>query len=316
MPTVAPGEGERRAIGGYHAQYRASASLILRSLRDNRLEWVRVADPGAGRVDDLQVGSSGRVDAYQVKSSQYGRPFTFRDLTVPQAGGAALIQQLAQGWLTLRRTHPQSRGVVHLVTNQIPSSASNAALPTGEPAPTPKHFAAFIEQAWNLAHGTSPDAALNVPATWQATWNAVCLASGLSEEDFEAFVRDCSLEFGFESGALFQTSSPLDQQFIDDDINQITNVLFTMVADTERITELSHAQLLQRLNWTARFEYRNPHSFPVIERTYREIQDTAKALTEAICELPGGYIAVLGAPGSGKSTLLTQHLRKVGRAVN
>ena len=138
------------------------------------------------------------------------------------------------------------------------------------------------------------------------------LASGLSEEDFEAFVRDCSLEFGFESGALFQTSSPLDQQFTDDDIEQITNVLFTTVADPEHITELSLAQLLQRLNWTDRFEYRNPHSFPVIEKTYREIQDTAKALTEAICELPGGYIAVLGAPGSGKSTLLTQHLRKVG----
>ena len=205
-----------------------------------------------------------------------------------------------------------SRVVVHLVTNQIPSSASNATLPTGEPAPTPKHFAAFVEQAWNPAHGTSPDAALNVPATWQVTWNAVRLASGLSEEDFEAFVRDCSLEFGFESGALFQTSSPLDQQFIDDDINQITNVLFTTVADPEHITELSHAQLLQRLNWTDRFEYRNPHRFPVIEKTYREIQDTAKALTEAICELPGGYIAVLGAPGSGKSTLLTQHLRRVG----
>ena len=214
--------------------------------------------------------------------------------------------------MTRRQTHPQSRVVVHLVTNQIASSASNATLPTGEPAPTPRHFAAFVEQAWDPAHGTSPDAALNVPATWQATWHAVRLASGLSEEDFEAFVRDCSLEFGFESGSLFQSSSPLDQQFIDDDIDQITNVIFATIADPKHITELSHAQLLQRLNWTDRFEYRNPHRFPVIEKTYREIQDTAKALTEAICELPGGYIAVLGAPGSGKSTLLTQHLRKVG----
>ena len=312
LPTVAPGEGERRAIGGYHAQYRASASLILRSLRHNRLEWVRVADPGAGRVDDLQIGISGRVDAYQVKSSQYGRPFTFRDLVAQQTGDPALIRQLAQGWLTLRQIHPQSRVVVHLVTNQIASSASNATLPTGEPAPTPKHFAAFVEQAWDPAHGTSPDAALNVPATWQATWNAVRLASGLSEENFEAFVRDCSLEFGFESGSLFHNSSPLDQQFIDDDVEHITNVLFTTVADPEHIVELTQAQLLRRLNWTDRFEYRNPHQFPVIEETYREIQDTAKALTEAICELPGGYIAVLGAPGSGKSTLLTQHLRKAG----
>ena len=120
------------------------------------------------------------------------------------------------------------------------------------------------------------------------------------------------MEFGFDSGALFISSSPLDQQFIDDDVDQITNVLSATVADPEHIIELTHAELLQRLYWTDRFEYRNPHRFPVIEKTYREIQDTAKALTEAICELPGGYIAVLGAPGSGKSTLLTQHLRRVG----
>ena len=263
-------------------------------------------------MDDLQIGSSGRVDAYQVKSAQYGGTFTFRDLAEPQTGVPALIQQLARGWMTLRQKYPQSRVVVHLVTNQIASSASNAALPTGEPPPTPKHFAAFVEQAWKPAHRTSPDAALNIPATWQATWNAVQLASGLPERDFEAFVKDCSLEFGFDSGALFLSSSPLDQQFIDDDVDQITNVLSATVADPEHIIELTHAELLQRLYWTDRFEYRNPHRFPVIEKTYREIQDTAKALTEAICELPGGYIAVLGAPGSGKSTLLTQHLRRVG----
>ena len=260
----------------------------------------------------LQTGSPGRVDAYQVKSAQYDRSFTFRDLAVSKPDVPALIQQLAQGWLTLRQKHPQSRVVVHLVTNQMASSASNATLPTGEPPPTPKHFAAFVEQAWKPAHGTSPDAALNIPATWQATWNAVQLASGLTEGDFDAFVRDCSLEFGFESGALFQSSSPLDQQFIDDDIDQITNVLFATVADPEHIIELTHAELVQRLNWTDRFEYRNPHRFPVIEKTYREIQDTAKALNQALTELPGGYIAVLGAPGSGKSTLLTQHLRRVG----
>ena len=316
MPTVAPGEGERRAIGGYHAQYRASASLILRSLRHKHLEWVRVADPGAGRVDDLQVGRSGRVDAYQVKSSQYGRPFTFLDLTVPQAGGAALIQQLAHGWLTLRQTHPQSRVVVHLVTNQIPSSASNAKLPTGKPAPTPKHFAAFIEQVWNPAHGTSPDAALNVPATWQATWNELRVASDLPEEDFEAFVRDCSLEFGYESGALFQPSSPLDQQFIDDDINQITNLLFTTVADPEHITEISLSQLLQRLDWTDRFEDRNPHQFPVEEKTYREIQDTAKALTEAICELPGGVYRRTGCSRFRQVNPFDPASQESGRAVN
>ena len=311
-PTVAPGEGERRAIGGYHAQYHTSASLILRDLRDRRLQWLRVADPQAAQVDDLQIGSPGPVDAYQVKSAQYNRPFTFRDLTVPQSGASALIRQLAQGWLTLKQRYPQFRVVVHLITNQIVSSATNATLPTGDPPPTPKHFAAFIKQAWEPAHGTSPDAAPNIPSEWQPTWDAVRLASGLPQDDLADFVRNCSLEFGFEAGALFQGGSSLDQQFFEDDVVHITNALFATVADPERIIELTDAQLLQRLGWAERFEYRNPHRFPVIERTYREIRDTALALTEAIDSLPGGYVAVLGAPGSGKSTLLTQHLRRVG----
>lgn len=48
-----PAEGERRAVIGLFAQYRISASLILLSLRDQTLEWIRVADPKAGRVDDF-----------------------------------------------------------------------------------------------------------------------------------------------------------------------------------------------------------------------------------------------------------------------
>ena len=311
MPTVAPGEGERRAIGGYHAQYLTSASLILRDLRHGHLQWIRVADPKAGRVDDLLIGSPGRVDAYQVKSAQHGRPLTFRDLTFPQSGAPSLIQQLAQGWLTLKQRYGHSRVVVHLVTNQIASSG-NAALPIGDPPPTPKHFAAFIRQAWEPAHGTSPDAVLNIPSEWQTTWNAVRSASGLSQADFEVFVRDCSLDFGFEARALFQGGSSLDQQFVEDDLYRITSELFATVADPKHIVELTDTQLLQQLNWTHRFEYRNAHRFPVIEKTYREIRDTALALTKAIGKLSGGYIAVLGAPGSGKSTLLTQHLRRVG----
>ena len=107
----------------------------------------------------------------------------------------------------------------------------------------------------------------------------------------------------------------MDQQFVEDDIVHVTSELFATVADPQHIIELTDAQLLQRLNWTHRFEYRNVHRFPVVEKTYREIRDTALALTRAIEKLPGGYIAVLGAPGSGKSTLLTQHLRRVGARV-
>jgi len=62
-----PAEGERSAVRGYSAQYRVAAELIYAAVLDGDLEWIRVADPDAGRVDDIQVGRTGRVDAYQIK---------------------------------------------------------------------------------------------------------------------------------------------------------------------------------------------------------------------------------------------------------
>ena len=310
-PSVTPGDGERSATGGYYAQYRTGAWLILSNLRQGRLEWIRVADPEAGRVDDFQIGSEGRVDAYQVKSTQYGGLFTFNDLTAPQAEKPALIAQLAQGWLTLGQKYPQSSVVVHLITNQTVSNSPNAQIPTGDVSPTPKHLSAFVEQVWRPAHLTPSDASLRIPAEWQATWDALRAASGLTDKDFEAFVRDCSLEFGFEARVGFWTESSPDQQNVADDVADITSFLVRTVADPQRIIEISLEELLQRLNWTDRFKYRNRHRFPVEERMYRGIEPTAAALTEAIDKLPGGYIAVLGTPGSGKSTLLTQTLRNL-----
>ncbi len=70
--TTKPGEGERRAVGGYRPQYLVSASLILEALEQGDLEWIRVADPSAGRVDDMQIATTGRIDAYQVKWARYG----------------------------------------------------------------------------------------------------------------------------------------------------------------------------------------------------------------------------------------------------
>jgi hypothetical protein len=49
------GEGERRAIGGYYPQYRVAAALILRGLPDGTLDAIRLADPEAGRIDDIQI---------------------------------------------------------------------------------------------------------------------------------------------------------------------------------------------------------------------------------------------------------------------
>jgi hypothetical protein len=93
------------------------------------------------------------------------------------------------------------------------------------------------------------------------------------------------------------------------DLEALTHCLFGTVADPTRIVELSREQLLTRLAWKKRFEFRSRHEFPVDEVLYTPIEVSVTQLKHALTSLPGGYIAVLGTPGSGKSTLLTETLR-------
>ena len=124
-PQTPPALGERAARGGFHAQDCFAANIILRSLRHRTLEWIRLADITAGRVDDFLLGSPGRVDAYQVKWARDGRHFTFRELIRDNHGKPPLISQLSDGWVRLRQSHPERRIVVHLQTNETPSPSES-----------------------------------------------------------------------------------------------------------------------------------------------------------------------------------------------
>lgn len=289
-----PGDGERRAASGYRSQYLVGASIILKGLEQGDLEWIRIADPEAGRVDDLQIAKTARVDAYQVKWAQYGGTITLRDLTYSTSEEPALIHQLAQGWKQLSKIYPHRRVVVHLATNQIPSASPSAKMPKTKPKPQPYHLSSFIEQSWRPVIENriySPDIA------WKAVWKQLQDASGLSDKNFPAFVMDCRLDFG--------TPRPVESS----DIKAIADLLFATAANPERIIEMKGNELLGRLGWTQRYSYRNLHEFPAPKFLYRPIQNTVNALEEILTNLSGGYIGIFGPPGSGKSTLLTKTLR-------
>lgn len=78
---MSPADGERRAMVGYVPQYAVAAELIYDSLLYGTFEWLKIADPEAGRVDDIQIASPGRIDAYQVKWGETIQNISFRDLT-------------------------------------------------------------------------------------------------------------------------------------------------------------------------------------------------------------------------------------------
>ncbi len=190
-----PAEGERAAIGGYYPQYLVSSDLVLRRLDEGRLEWVRLADPEAGRVDDLQIGVPARVDAYQFKWSGHAGTFNFSDLVQETRDAQndaltrpSLIAQLADGWQRLRVVHSGRRVVVHLVTNDIPGP-NTAGIPAGSPAPARRTFALFLSEGWAAARAGA------APPTWQPALEKLRELTGLNPQDFNEFLRDCELEF-------------------------------------------------------------------------------------------------------------------------
>ncbi|MES2521923.1 MAG: hypothetical protein V4617_04410, partial [Gemmatimonadota bacterium] len=146
-----PADGERRATRGLVHQYRIGAALVLRALREHRLDWVRVADPDVGSVDDLVVGTTGHVEGLQVKWSRDPAPFPFSRL-LGSTTAPRLWEGLAHGWRQLRAQFPERVVSVRLVSNDMPSTADRIPLAAGDVDDgRPRHFAAFLREAWRPA---------------------------------------------------------------------------------------------------------------------------------------------------------------------
>ncbi len=303
-----PAQGERAAMGGYYAQYLLAAELILRRLDEGRLEWVRLADPEAGRLDDFQIATPNRLDAYQFKWGRFPETLTYNDLTregkAEGDGGARrppLITQLAEGWRDLRRANPARRVVAHLTTNDFASNSTAASLPVGTPAPARPTLAAFLAEGWA---GTQRG---GCPPAWQATLDALLGVAGVGAGERAEFLRDCEIELGCRlPSPSTETRSGLHRW---QNLQALLAFLERTISDGA-VVEMSSAQLLSSLGWGPRYASRSRHEFPDPAGPYAPITATLSRLEDRMANLPGGYLAVVGPPGSGKSTLLTRALRR------
>ncbi len=299
-----PAEGERSAARGYSAQYRIAAEMIYGGLIEGDLEWVRVADPEAGRVDDVQIGRTTRVDAYQIKWGEYEGRVTFRALLAregpPNALQPSLLAQLSDGRTRLVQTRPDRAVHVHLVMRASASDADDV-------AGTGRHFQAFLRHAWaaretwgsELGKATMPD--------WSPAIEVLRNETGLDAEVFAAFAPCAHLHLGHR----LTEPRPGDRasQRREADLDHLAAFLFRLVADERRTVEIDRAELVRRLGWARRLDLRFRHEFPVDDRAYQPIAGTVAEIETALKTANGGYLALVGTPGSGKSTTLTKMLR-------
>jgi hypothetical protein len=289
--------GERRAIGGYHPQYRVAAGLVLRALRDGTLESIRIADPEAGRVDDLQISTPGRLDAYQIKWSKFPQTITFHDLLRATPDKPSLIHQLADGWRRLK-SHSGNHVTVHLLTDDFPST--NDHVPGASQPQIADHFAAFLAEEWNPR---SQQANHPIATRWSRAWTELSDASGLEPSDFDTFVLSCRFDLGYRlpDDAADEVDSidvTGEARVWISDLDRLQLTLYSVIPDQRQIIQLTRDALLDRLGWRQRVEFRSRHEFPPTTIPYEEIRGTAAELFHALETETGGYFVLLGTPGS------------------
>lgn len=308
MSSNAPSQGERNAARGLSAQYRVAADLIYARLLEGTLEWIRVADPEAGRVDDIQIATPSRIDAYQVKWSEFSENITFAALRADEfADGKVkkpnLAKQLADGWRAISNLHPGSEVHVHLTTNWVPSTNDGASFPKDDTPPLGKlHFQRFLRDAWGpFAAGATSTLG------WVSAVAALRQATGLDPEDFRRFASRCHFDFEWRLPPTMDDTR--EERRRAKDVQALADFLFRHVADGRCIVELPRDELLRRLGWEDRFRLRFVHEFPVDDVLYQPIADTVAELEALLERTDSGYIALVGSPGSGKSTTLTKTFR-------
>ena len=294
--SIAPAEGERRAMRGYYPQYHLATSLIIKGLLDKSLVKVVLVNPDAGRVDDILIYSTHRLDAYQVKWSIADKYWNYNtDFIKEESDTPSILNQLVDGWKRLRR--PNMKTVVHLYTNQIPSTYDHLKISSGTISPSPNHTKYFTEKLWIRAKSDLEGMINSLSDDWKELWNDFQELTVLEDEDFIEFIKNCELDLNQ------QLEDTKDHQ---QDFDALFKLLVEMVGISDSLTEveLTRDKLLGLLGWTDRFKLRSTQQI-LLERFYIPLNTKINEIKEKLSAINKGYIAILGPPGIGKSSFIS-----------
>ena len=280
MDEYPPSEGERSAIQGYYHQYHLATSLIIKGLLDKSLVKVVLVNPKAGRVDDILIYSNQRLDAYQVKWSKVNKYWNYKtDFINDVSDTPSILSQLVDGWKLLRE--PNMKTVVHLYTNQIPSTHDRLKISSGAISSSKNHTKYFIENLWIPAKNDVEGMINSLPDDWKELWNDFQELTGLDDDDFNGFIKSCELDLGQ------QLEDTEEHEY---DFDALFKLLEEMVGTSASLTEveLTRDQLLNLLGWTDRFNLRSRQQLP-LERIYIPLDTKINELKEAWQKTFGGF---------------------------
>ena|SRR5690554_29350 len=170
---IVSASGERAAIGGYLPQFDEFAWFVYLNLINEKLEWIRIADPKAEKLDDIQYATRHELHAYQVKWTIAAAKISYKNFT-------DLLPLITTSWQRLKIDNPGRKVIPHLITNK--SISQNDSLKSG--GTKLGSFTDFISEVWLKMKSNE-----SIDNKWNPTINDFKKNSRLSEPEFEEFVR-------------------------------------------------------------------------------------------------------------------------------
>lgn len=291
----APSSGEQAAIRGYQKQYEYSAARIYRLMVEGALESLCLLSPQAGVFDDLVIQSGSHVEAVQIKSEHNA---TYVSLKTEL--DADFLSSMVSAWKSLEKQFKRTVHLTYIFPGLFGTNDTNLANEEASGARHSAEFARFISR-----DDLTPEIVQS--SIWSNAITQMMISSQLSEVQFFDFI--CKVTFEDERALV---KNQIDAFHQDDrgKVEEIRNLLPTLVAHASPGDIWTELDLINHLGWQSRLSQRNSHVFPV-PSDYQESAST-EALLQRIGELDSGYIALVGPPGTGKSTLLQRELHSTG----
>lgn len=291
--NVISATGERAAMGGYVPQFNEFARFAYRELVNNNLEWIKIADPEAEKLDDIQFASGSEVHAYQVK-------WTIADQTISYLNFTTLLPLILSSWQRLGTIHTKNKKKVigHLLTNKALSKYDR--IMSGKKMIGT--FAEFYTEVWQKWKLGQP-----VAKKWNPVIKKLRTDLNLSDSDFKTFISQ--FEFHPEHvGVDLRVGLRMHSGEVDD-LLSFRSFLLEKVSDPKRVVPFTRQEIIDGLVWATKFKTTFNHELSADINRYQAITSTVEDLNEKLSTHTRGYIFLVGGPGSGKSTLLTEWMK-------
>jgi len=285
--------GERAAMGGYLPQFDEFAWFVYLNLINKKLEWIRIADPKAKKLDDIQFSTHSEIHAYQVK-------WTIAYANITFVNFKELLPLITSSWENLKSANPCKEIKPHLITNK-PASVHDAVKDGDTKIGS---FSDFLSEAWAKIKSNQL-----VDDKWKPILEDLRKETNLNLSEFEDFISCFDFQHSYQKKDFEVKKTPYSKE--DEDLVRLTRFLWEEAGGTDRKINFSRQMIIQRLGWSDRFKTIFNHELIVDKQRYQPIQSTINSLNSKLSAHKGGYIFLQGGPGSGKSTLLSEWSRNI-----